>query len=70
MSKRFMGHGWSDKEKDNLYVGTLPGRKSIALYKEYNGHIIVLAYFRTQQCAQETLRVLDKWITFAWGVYP
>ena len=69
MPKRFLGHGWSDKDRDTLFIGTLPNKKQIALYQEKDGEVKVLAYFQSQPSAQEALRILDKWIYSAWGIY-
>ncbi len=47
-------------ENESLNVGPLPNRKTIALYRFSNGTIAPLAYFSSEQHAEECLRLLDK----------
>lgn len=61
-------HGWSGHYPDGstsatLHIGPLPGRKSICMYKVDGSLLRVLAYFRDEQVARETLELISELIT-------
>lgn len=51
-------HGWNVDGK-TLYVGPLPGRKSVCLYTLENNTIRTLAFFKSERLAQDCLERLD-----------
>lgn len=61
--KKFYGQGWRRKDRPcGIYVGSLPGRKKIALYED-NGEVTnVLAYFIDEESARRCLEILDEFI--------
>lgn len=62
-------HGWVRHDNYNvgkepsLHVGKLPNRKRTALY-ESNGSVTILAYFKDEESAQRTIKLID-WLTAA-----
>lgn len=49
----------------SVHVGPLPNRKGIALYREQDGILRALAYFVSEQAAQEALAFFDRMATRA-----
>lgn len=43
----------------SLCIGSLPGRRSIALYEETRGRIRVYAYFRSESAAHEAMTLIE-----------
>ena len=59
-------HGWSKQRYGlpsnprSLHVGHLPGRKSVCLYSVNGSVLTVLAYFRNEDTAVRTMRLIDE----------
>lgn len=51
-------HLWDDENRA-LYVGHLPGRKSVCLYYTLPGLVIPLAWFRGEEEAREAMSMID-----------
>lgn len=58
--------GWARKrtygQSPTLYVGKLPGRKSVALYTMDGGELSVHAYFRSEKDAEVVYDLLEELI--------
>ncbi len=56
-------HGWrmaNDSDGYSIHIGNLPGRKKVALYSEDDDHFTVLAYFQSDEAAEEMARWVDR----------
>ena len=42
-----------------MHIGTLPGRKSVCLYKHEGSVVRTLAYFRDEADAREAMAIFD-----------
>ena len=51
-------HGWGDGTVA-MHIGTLPGRKSVCLYKHEGSVVRTLAYFRDEADAREAMAIFD-----------
>jgi hypothetical protein len=58
--KKFLGHGYRLNASSAVFVGHIPGRKSVALYAVEGSVLEALAYFPTQEQARKALRMIDK----------
>lgn len=52
-------HGWSRGDNIALYIGRLPGRKSICLYTVEGSVLRTHAFFKNEEDAKEVLQLLD-----------
>jgi hypothetical protein len=55
-------HGWALSRETGaraLFIGTLPGRKSICLYESEGTSLFVYAYFRGEESARKARNLLD-----------
>ena len=41
-------------------IGTMPGRKQIALYRAHNAQVKVISYFKDEDEAREFMQFVDK----------
>lgn len=54
-------HGFEfGDDKTQLFIGPLPGRKSICLYAIDDDGVSVLAFFKTKEKAEKALSLLDR----------
>lgn len=53
-------HGWRLDNGKTLGIGPLPGRKGVAIYYEFGQEFIPLGYFRSEEAAQQALKLLDE----------
>ena len=56
-------HGWrmdGDPDGYSIHIGNLPGRKKVALYMEDDDHFKVLAYFQSDEAAEEMAEWVDR----------
>lgn len=56
-------HGWrisDDPDGYSIHIGHIPGRKRVALYSEDDNYFKVLAYFQSEEAAQEMADWIDR----------
>lgn len=59
----FTGAGWSDSDfmpRVTLYVGHLPGRRSVAVYIVRGSVMEVVAYCRSEDAARSLIAALER----------